>query len=846
MMVPPGLERRILLARVALGWEAFWPGAWPILGVVGVWVLFSLLDGPALLPGWLHAALLAVFALTVLGLLARAIRRAAWPAEDAAERRLERASGLSHRPLAALRHQAEGGDEVSRALWARHQQRALAQLTRLRVGLPRPGLAARDPRALRAALLVGLVAGVFIAGDDLEGRLWRGLLPRLEAGSPPLPARIEAWITPPAYTGAAPIFLTLKGGTLHAPAGSRLNLSFSGPPGPAPELSGAVESRALRQLDSTNFSTEAALDHSGALTLAREGRPVAQWRLEVQQDAPPRASYPEPPARGQRGLAIRIPWRAVDDWGVVSLRFSARLMERPEAAPLEQDIPLPAGQPRDAQGVAQPDLSAHPWAGLAVRLRLVARDGAEQEGTSEEVELTLPERSFNHPVAQQLVAIRRDLSRNPLARDNARRGLEALAAQPDAFEQDTTTALGLRVARNRLFARIPGAIEEAQELMWDMALALEEGRDARTARALRDAEQALRESMEEAERQGDQNEQERTEVQRRIEELREAIRQHLEAMAERLQRENAEAMPENPRNRGPEQRELQRRTERMREATRENRMRDAQRELAELEEMLRNMEQGRPPRGENAERQQRRERGRQQVGVVQDMVRREGEMLDSAQRRAETAEQRERDARRNARPFGAPQTPGAAAPQATAPDPAADARRQRALRRALGELMQQFGDLTGEVPEPLGRADQAMREAQEALSGNQDARDAQNRAIRALQEGGRQMSQQLQRQFGRDPSDGEGEGEESDMAGNPAEGGQGDGTSRDQGDGRDPLGRRTREVGGNADQGSDTKVPDEAELLRSRQILEELRRRGAERDRPREELDYIERLMPRF
>ena len=160
--------------------------------------------------------------------------------------------------------------------------------------------------------------------------------------------------------------------------------------------------------------------------------------------------------------------------------------------------------------------------------------------------------------------------------------------------------------------------------------------------------------------------------------------------------------------------------------------------------------------------------------------------------------------------------------------------------------MQQYGDLTGEVPEALGRADQAMRDAQEALTGNQDARDAQNRAIRALQEGGRQMSQQMQRQFGRDPSGGEGEGEESDMAGNPAEGGQGEGGNRDQGDGRDPLGRRTRDVGGNADQGSDTRVPDEAEMLRSREILEELRRRGAERGRPQEELDYIERLLPQF
>jgi hypothetical protein len=41
-------------------------------------------------------------------------------------------------------------------------------------------------------------------------------------------------------------------------------------------------------------------------------------------------------------------------------------------------------------------------------------------------------------------------------------------------------------------------------------------------------------------------------------------------------------------------------------------------------------------------------------------------------------------------------------------------------------------------------------------------------------------------------------------------------------------------------------VPDEAELLRTRRLQEELRRRGAERERPAEELDYIDRLLRRF
>jgi len=53
-------------------------------------------------------------------------------------------------------------------------------------------------------------------------------------------------------------------------------------------------------------------------------------------------------------------------------------------------------------------------------------------------------------------------------------------------------------------------------------------------------------------------------------------------------------------------------------------------------------------------------------------------------------------------------------------------------------------------------------------------------------------------------------------------------------------------AGGNPDQGSDTRLPDEAEQMRTRRIQDELRRRGAERERGPEELDYIERLLRRF
>jgi uncharacterized protein (TIGR02302 family) len=853
------LARKRALARAALWWEATWPAAWPALGVLGLFGVFALLGVPALLPVWAHLLALAGFAAALVLAVRTGWHRHRRPDANAVDRRLERASGLPHRPLAALQDAPATKDAAGLALWRAHQARMARLIERLRVGTPRPGLAARDPRALRGGLLVALAAALGIAGADAPALLARAVTPVFAAAPPPVPLRVEAWITPPAYTRAPPIFLSPQGGAATAPAGSQMQLALSGGGAVAPELSG-LGAAGFEALGGGSHAARATLEEGARVVIRREGREVAAWQIAVQGDAPPVAAFTEAPTRAQRGLAIRLPWRTEDDWGVAALRVEIRLAARPDAAPVVLDLALPSAQPKQARGLAQPDFSAHPWAGLEARIRLVARDGAEQEGLSETAALTLPERSFNHPVARAMIEIRKGLSRDPNARQPALRALDAIANEPDAFEHDVATLLALRIARGTLLRdRRAEAVPEVQEILWEAALALEEGRDGRTARALAEAQRQLREAMNEAERnQGDL--QQREELQRRIEQLREAIRRHLEALAERLQHENAEALPYDPQQRMMDQRDMDRRTRRMEEAARQNRMEDARRELAELEEMLRALQEGRVGRAESPERQQQRQRGQQQMGAVQDMVRRQGEMLDQGQRRAEAEEQRRAQERRsqqpwNQRPPNAPFGPQASpqpnpearqqAERQTDQERQAEARRQRALRRALGELMQQHGDLTGEVPEALGRADQAMREAQEALGEGRDARPAQQEAMRRLQEGGRQMAQQMQRQFGQGQGEGEGEADE------PGEGEfemGGDGMDGEQqlGEGRDPLGRRPRENTGNADQGSDTRVPDEAEQLRTRRLQEELRRRGAERERPAEELDYIDRLLRRF
>ena len=100
--LPPGLGWRRRLARVVLWLERLLPALLPAARVAGVFLCAALLDLPPLLPWWGHAWVLVATGAAIVVLLWRGIARIVPPDAIAADRRLERDSGLSHRPLAAL------------------------------------------------------------------------------------------------------------------------------------------------------------------------------------------------------------------------------------------------------------------------------------------------------------------------------------------------------------------------------------------------------------------------------------------------------------------------------------------------------------------------------------------------------------------------------------------------------------------------------------------------------------------------------------------------------------------------------------------------------------------------
>ena len=199
-------ERKVWRARLFGVFEQLWLKLWLVLGVAGAFLLFSYTGIWAYLPTFVHVLLLGAFGLAMAAALV-AVARVRWPSRDEAIRRIERASSVPHRPATSYEDtlSAPSSDPATRAIWDAHRARMAALLAKLRSGKPQPRTDRFDPFAVRAALLLGLVGLTGLMGDTVADRV-RGAF-TFGAAGPHTEARLDAWLTPPTYTGRPPVML---------------------------------------------------------------------------------------------------------------------------------------------------------------------------------------------------------------------------------------------------------------------------------------------------------------------------------------------------------------------------------------------------------------------------------------------------------------------------------------------------------------------------------------------------------------------------------------------------------------------------------------------------------------
>ena len=839
---PLGRWRLRLLVRIAslnLFWEKLWPRLLSPLAVCGLFLGVALLDFLPLLPFWPHILALAVFA-GILGYSIRGLLEGDYRVEERyAWRRLEVDSGMAHRPLDAINDKPVSHLANAGVLWTLHRARMVRMLSRLRVGLPSPGMARRDPFGFRAAVLIILVIAGAAGVGDARARLERALIP--ERATPNRAAlSINLWITPPAYTGLAPIFLetaatkpvssvdakmapeispSAERAVIRVPVGSKFLAQVSRGDKQATFVIGSREV-AFEALDPGVPQSGARVEGTfvaddavaGRFAVSVDGRVAESWPARIEIDQVPEVEFSQPPKSQGRGL-LRLEFQATDDFGLAGMNMTIRNSEGWPLPGGEKELkiglPLPSLGASEVTGTSSQDLTAHPWAGTAVELFLNAADSAGQRGTSAAVNVILPERTFNHPVARAIIVARKKLNQpGRKAALDAIRDIEQIAERPAHFYENTIVFLALVVARSRLLhAKSPNYVVAVQRLLWDAALRIEDGEFVIADRNLEDAQHRMMKAL-------SNNKITSRELDRLMDQLQKAMDEYMRALAGHLQREGLADIPQVPSTQMMENGDLQRMMDRTRELMHTGAIRAAKQMLAQLNQMLNAFRQG----ARIADQPRTPSQGQKMLQGLRALATRQQELLDKTFQ----------DMQRRQKPTGQ----GQQGQQQKQGDPKANemGRHQEELRQNLGRLMLQMDGMLGSIPPAMGKADRAMKRARESLGrGDRSGTvSQQTQALERLRQAAEGLAEQLARRM---------QGEQGISIGR-----QGQQPRRN----RDPFGRRRGDGAiGEFDDGS-VKIPDGLEIRRSREILDELRLRSSDQARPAIELEYIDRLMRQF
>jgi uncharacterized protein (TIGR02302 family) len=833
------LARALKRARGSLLWERMWPALATLATALGLFLAFSWAGLWLVLPPLARAIGLVLF-VVVTAIAAAPLAMLRLPSVADGLRRLDRSSGETHRPATAVADEiaANSHDPVAQALWRAHVERALLSARKLRAGWPSPRLSMRDPMALRALVLLLAVATFFVAGNERLKRVtmafdWQGVVA-------PANFRVDAWVTPPVYTGRPPVMLAgLRPGEtaqvtapVAVPAGSQLVIRSTGNVRFEVVRKGGLEDAPP---DSRAGSPHAALpagSEERRILIKGDGSAILRgvgndlvWTFTAIPDRAPTIALIKDPERQARG-SLRLDYKMDDDYGVVEAHaeFALKDDDLPAGAsahPLftAPEFPLTLPQARARSGAAQTtrDLTSHPWAGAKVAVTLIARDEAGNEGRSEAAEFQLPERIFVKPVARALIEQRRILALDANAKPLVLSALDALTIAPERFTPETSVYLGLRAIYFDLaHANSDDQLREVVTRMWDMATQLEDGNVSQTEMALRQAQDALRQALE----RGASDE----ELKKLMDQLRAAMDKYLQALAEEMRKNPQQlARPLDRNTRMLTQRDLQSMLDRLENLARSGNKDAARQLLEQLQSMLENLQTARP----GAQGEEGDDDMMSALDELGDMIRKQQQLRDKTFKQGQDMR---RDRQRQQQGQGKQQLGDLQQDQKGLRD-RLNKLLEQLRQRGLGNPGQDQKGQGGNEMDQLGNAGEAMGEAEGELGqGDADtAVDSQGRALDAMKKGAQGLAQQMQQ-------NGMGMGQ------GPGQPGR-NGRARAQQD-TDPLGRpmRGREYGDDVT----VKVPGEIDAQRARRILEELRKRFGESGRPQLELDYIERLLKDF
>ena len=650
---------------------------------------------------------------------------------------------------------------------------------RFRPAAPAPGMARRDPRALRFAALLAAICAALIAGPERYGRLasafdWRS------GASAEAVARLDAWIDPPAYADKPPILIALPAPssaeqTIVAPEDSVLVVR-AGAGGVETRIVGALaplvdekpvaDSLAkpgaptsgkpgMTAAANANAKPDAPLEKrwtirgDGAFSVSRDGVSLGRFTIQAIPAGTPTITLTEPPRANLSG-SLTLRYSLADRYGIAGAEaefakpFGREAPPRSLVPPPKLTLELPNALNGTGDATTTGDLSEHPWAGAQVVMTLKATGVSGHTGVTPATLIVLPQRQFRNPVARALVEQRRALILDPDHEPpRVAKAIAALTIAPDLFQTPAGVYLGLRDVEARLAAaRGDADLLAVADLFGRWRCRIEDGDSTQAQRDLRAAEQKLREALQ----RGASDD----ELRKLTQELRDAAERYMRDLAQQNPPRDDNADTAVP------QQDLEALLDKMDDLARNGARQDAEAMLDQLQNMFENM-RGAPDAQEDAANRELRN----QLDELSKLLRDQQALRDDTFRR----DQSEQLGRNNPPDPNDAGKPSLQDRQQALNDRLAELQKrlkslgmkgEKGLDDAQGDMAEAEGDLKGDGQGKSGDQGQGQAEGKpqgdgddgaldgEGRTGKGRAVEAQGRALEALRQGAQGLQQQAQ------------------------------------------------------------------------------------------------------
>ncbi|AGF76533.1 TIGR02302 family protein [Bartonella vinsonii] len=796
---------KLLYARVLmwsiLSFERIWMRLLPFFLVLSLFCSLSWLGIFGILGYWLHLLLLGIMLFLAAGSLFFLIHFR-FPTTREVNQRLEQANGLKNQPLSVQTDRLclENDEDFSAFVWREHQRRMAEQLYSLKTGFIYPNSATCDPLALRALCALLFVCAFSFSFGSLGGRLADAfdLRPLVDETS----IRIDAWVTPPAYTGVAPLYLTQGEATQFAvPEGSNVVVRVVNGAGVTVKANSEEDAQEILfskknekiALNDPIVQFETRLERSMNLEVSSRHK-KQQWHLQMIKDQVPTIRWLEKPGRILTG-SLELQYELDDDYGVTKafVEIKPFCNQRKGASSLYKAPEIKLLLPRGGKGKMRmvQDVSAHPWAGSEVKITLVAEDGAGQKGRSKTFVMTLPQRVFSNPIARAVSELRRLLALDALAQERVLDMLSALLVRPEDGLKNITHFLALQSAWTRLsMAETEDDLRNVVDYLWQIALGIEDNQLESVQKNLKQAQAALRDAL----RYGAPD----TEIERLMADLRQAMDDYIHALAEKAQ-DKSKSSNHNLSRSNLSEDSLEKKLDLIEEMAKTGSSVAAEQLLAEIEQTLDHLQVQKGNQG-SKQNQSQSAQMKEKMDKLGDLMRRQQEILNEThqlemeQRRGENVPEKQKKSLQ---------------------------KRQSELQSELSTLEKELLEQGFEPSDAFKKAEEKMNSAEDALEHGNNQKSIQNQsdALESLRQGAQNVLEKMREML--------------------KESGDSQNATRDP---KDPLGRS---LSSKPDQEGQEGIalPQESDQMHARRILEEIRKRLSKEHILEEEKNYLERLL---